>query len=308
MSNTIQIKHLKNQEIDYEKWDFCIQQAENGNIYSQSWYLDVVAPNWEALIFGDYEYVMPLVVGKKFGIKYLFQPLFAQQLGIFPLPATGIQKKFAGAIYNKFRFVQIQLNSKNNPGAFDLFEIKKKENLVLPLLHSYSILSSQFSKNTQRNIAKGRKEKIQVVKGLNAREFTELKKHCVEGNVDPDSFVTLERIISRSQMQGNGIILAAYTSTNDVCSAAFFLRSRNRAVYLNAFSTDEGKKNRAMYVIVDEFIKEFAGTGLLLDFEGSSIDGVARFYKGFGAATETYYHLYLNRLPFPLNLFKKNKV
>jgi len=308
MSSTKQIKHLKNREIDYEKWDNCIQQAENRNIYAKSWYLDIVAPNWEALIFGDYEFVMPLVVGKKLGIKYLFQPVFAQQLGMFPPAKVEIQKEFARIIYNKFRFVQIQLNSRNIPEAFDSFKITEKENLVLPLLHPYSVLSSQFSKHTKRNISKARKGRIQVVKGLNAREFTSLKKQCVKDGVDSKSFVTLERIISRAQMHGSGIILAAYSSTNNVCSAAFFLRSGNRAVYLNAFSTEEGKKIRAMYAIVDEFIKEFAGTGLLLDFEGSSIKGVARFYKGFGSAIETYYHLYLNQLPFPLNLFKKNKL
>ncbi len=306
MSRKGAIKHLANQEINYEKWDLCIQDAENRNVYALSWYLDVICPQWEALVFGNYEWVMPLSIGKKFGIKYLFQPFFAQQLGIFPAPPVSIQEQFAQAIYERFRFVQIQVNAKNTPAAFNSFAITSKENHVLPLMDSYPVLASQFSKHTKRNIVKTRKNNVQVVRGLNAHEFVNLKKQCVEVPVDPTSFVTLERVIARAQMQGTGIIMAAYSSANEVCSAAFFLRSRNRAVYLNAFSTEEGRKVSAMYAIVDAFIQEFADTGLMLDFEGSSVEGVARFYKGFGSATETYYHLYLNRLPFPLNLLKRN--
>lgn len=53
------IRHLRYNEIDKTKWDRCIQTAFNGNVYSFSWYLDVVAYGWEALVEGDYETVFP---------------------------------------------------------------------------------------------------------------------------------------------------------------------------------------------------------------------------------------------------------
>jgi hypothetical protein len=75
------IQYLTHNQIDKKKWDATI--AECGNIYAFSWYLDIVHPHWEALVEGDYQVVMPITGGKKFGINYLFQPYFVQQLGVF---------------------------------------------------------------------------------------------------------------------------------------------------------------------------------------------------------------------------------
>jgi hypothetical protein len=54
------IKYLKHKEINKEKWDKCISSSHNKIIYALSWYLDVVSPNWDGLIKGDYEAVMPI--------------------------------------------------------------------------------------------------------------------------------------------------------------------------------------------------------------------------------------------------------
>ena len=50
------IQYLLNHQIDKTKWDATI--AECGNIYAFSWYLDIVHPQWEALVEDDYQSVM----------------------------------------------------------------------------------------------------------------------------------------------------------------------------------------------------------------------------------------------------------
>jgi hypothetical protein len=52
-----------------------------------------------------------------------------------------------------------------------------------------------------------------------------------------------------------------------------------------------------MYAIFDAFIKKYAGHDLVLDFEGSEIEGIARFYRGLGAKPVYYYSVKQNRLP-----------
>ena len=79
----MEIKYLKHNQIDKQKWDSAIENAENGLVYALSWYLDIVSPNWDALVVGDYEQVMPVTHKRKYGIKYLIQPPFCQQLGFF---------------------------------------------------------------------------------------------------------------------------------------------------------------------------------------------------------------------------------
>ena len=54
------IQYLKNNEIDIEKYDNCIKSSLNSRIYAFSWYLNIVADNWDVLVLNDYEAVMPL--------------------------------------------------------------------------------------------------------------------------------------------------------------------------------------------------------------------------------------------------------
>ena len=107
------IHYLQHNQINLTKWDATI--AECGNIYAYSWYLDVVHPGWNALVEDDYQSVMPITGGKKFGVNYLFQPYFVQQLGVFskqPLTSEKLSD-FLNAIPKKYRFAEIRLNESN---------------------------------------------------------------------------------------------------------------------------------------------------------------------------------------------------
>ena len=55
-----------------------------------------------------------------------------------------------------------------------------------------------------------------------------------------------------------------------------------------AVTNKEGLKSKANFLLVDTFIKNNSNAGIILDFEGSNIEGIARFYAGFGAKKTTY--------------------
>ena len=44
-----------------------------------------------------------------------------------------------------------------------------------------------------------------------------------------------------------------------------------------------------MYALFDQLIKKYSATHKILDFEGSDIPGVRRFFGGFGPARIPYY-------------------
>ena len=52
-----------------------------------------------------------------------------------------------------------------------------------------------------------------------------------------------------------------------------------------------------MHKIVDTFIMENSGKDNILDFEGSMIPGIARFYESFGSEKKIYKRVRKNRLP-----------
>ncbi len=66
--------HLKHHNINKMAWDATVRVASSGMPYAYSWFLDVVSPQWEALVTPAYTYVMPLPVKRKFGIAYVIQP------------------------------------------------------------------------------------------------------------------------------------------------------------------------------------------------------------------------------------------
>ena len=78
-----QIRYVKRKDIDAQKWDECISNSPNGIIYAYVFYLDCMADQWDALVYNDYEAIMPLTWRKKYGVAYLYQPFFTQQSGIF---------------------------------------------------------------------------------------------------------------------------------------------------------------------------------------------------------------------------------
>ena len=63
--------YLSLDKIDEVKYNECIESAANSRIYAYSWYLDIVADNWDVLVLNDYEALMPLPWRSKFFIKYI---------------------------------------------------------------------------------------------------------------------------------------------------------------------------------------------------------------------------------------------
>jgi hypothetical protein len=302
MSNP-EIKFVPNKDIDRAKWDQCIQLSGNSSVYARCWFLDIVCPTWEGLVWGDYKYIMPLPIRRKFGISFLAQPIYAQQFGIFPEPEDTILTEMLEWISSHFKYIRLSLNPSNisNPPSF-LYKVRK--NYILSLNLPYHEITERFSQNTRRNIRKARPEGF-LLKEIGVAEYINLKSNApgVEGN--PQFQKTLGQIITTAMSLLKGKIYGAYSSENVLCAAAFFLFDSKRIYYLNAVSSVTGKELSAMYAIVDQFIQDHTEQDLILDFEGSQNPGIARFYEGFGSECEIYQHIYRNTLPWPLRILKK---
>jgi hypothetical protein len=85
------------------------------------------------------------------------------------------------------------------------------------------------------------------------------------------------------------------------------MKFKNRYVFLKSGVTGEGKSNGYMHLLFDDFISKHAGTPVELDFGGSSVESVARFYKNFGAKDCVYLQVKRNRLSRLANWIKSLK-
>ncbi len=279
----MQIKHYKHTEIDFKKWDNAIDRAKNSLIYAQSWYLNIVSPQWEALIVGNYEIVMSLPVKKKFGIKYLVQPILTQQLGIFS--EREIEEKTVEEFIQKIPYFsyELHLNEQNKTKI-----AQPRVNLLLDLSADFSELESGFSKNTLRNINLAKKHEISTTEIDNPKEFLEYYFNTETNFSKPDETICRKLIEKGFENQCINLFLAKNKNAETI--AAFcLLKSKGRLINLLPISNAEGKETSAMFLLIENIIKMNSGTDKVLDFEGSMIDGIARFYRGFGAAQTDYY-------------------
>lgn len=302
MEKGLKINFLHRKEIREEKWDRVIAGSPAETIYPYSWYLDAVSANWSALVVGDYRFVMPVVWKKKAGIKYMYQPFYTQQLGVFSQEYVDPEliRRMLQILFKKFRFAGTNFNVKNLVGEEDPFTVDDKSNYVMTLNQDYDTHFNLFTTNTKRNIRKGVEYADKLEKNLPVAELVRLKRENDVIKRSEEDYRWLVNLLETIQGKGAGKIYAIRTG-GETTAAAFFAYSKTRAIYLLSVSSPRGKERRGMFRIIDAFISEHAGSGLVLDFEGSNIPSVARFFGGFGAQPEIYQGVSFNRMFGGLN-------
>ena len=294
------INYLSNEEIDRKKWDSCIMDSFNGMVYANSWYLDIVAEGWEALIEDDYESVFPLVHGKKWGVGYLYQPAFTQQLGVFSknLLSEEVVERFLIAIPDKYKFIEINLNIFNKVNH-DKFQVVPWKNHELDLIKPYENIFRGFSTNLKRNIKKSLKSELNILKSTKPEEIISLFRNNRGKEIHSLSegdYQQLQRISYKGIYKGLIQTYSVYTSENELCAGAIFLKNKKKIIFLFSGLSEIGRAKGAMPMLIDTFIRDHAGQHLTLDFEGSNDPDLARFYKSFGSKECFYPHLKIDQM------------
>lgn len=277
--------------------------------YAFSWWLDVVSPGWEALVKDNYEAVMPLTVKCKLGIHYLYQPPLTQQLGVFSneISTAAHIDDFLMAIPKKYSFISIQLNSINKPGNPD-FQYSVRNNFTLDLSASYFNLAAGYNRSCVRNLQKAFNAGLSIDKGPKPIDYTRFVYNNLYkklSGIQKSFYTTLQNIVNVSLNNGYGTLLGVYSRNGELLTAGWFVIHSGRCLSLVWASSPLGKKDNANFFLADYMIRTNADTNLIFDFTGSNLPGVAYFNSGFGAVKNTYPALKVNRLPWPVRLFKR---
>lgn len=299
----MKIQYLKNNQINRQQWDVTIENSHNGLVYALSWYLDMVSPGWGALVAGNYEILMPLTYRNKFGIKYLYQPVFVQKLGLFSANKieSDITDYFLNEALKYYKFIDVCID--NLPQSF-LYKQRKTQ--MLNLSKPYQELYSNYSKNHQKNIEKALNSGLSLKQEGNPDDFILLLQRMYNdknlSDVSHTDIENLRQIVHYAVNHDLGVIYFGYADKR-LCAASFFLKWKDRSVIFTA-QNNKGREIGAMFSIIDYYIQNNASKKMFLDFAGSTLPGVAKRNRGFGAKDSVYYDLQLNNLPWPLKYFK----
>ncbi|MDB5252856.1 MAG: family N-acetyltransferase [Flaviaesturariibacter sp.] len=292
---TAPITYLSHKQIDKSRWDEGIQRAPNGLVYATSAYLDAMAPGWDALVQGDYDHLFPLPWRRKWGVRYLFQPLLTAQLGLFGGDLTEARfNSFLQSIPRKFRYLDISLNHRNGFTG-SVFPLSTRTNYVLDLGRPYEEILATYRQNAKRNIRKAQQLGCTEAADLPVASVTKLASLHIPDEAGLARFTELYgKLREMSKAMTYGIL----DGKGQLLASCVFLFSHGRAYYILVGNHPNGRTLGASHLLLDAFIRAHAGTELLLDFEGSDLRNLAFFYSSFGARTEYYPALRLNRLPW----------
>mgnify|MGYP006275570303 CR=1 FL=1 len=295
------IKHLKNNEINVVKWDNCINNAYNGNIYAFSWYLDILSDHWEAIVHNNYRSVMPLLVNKHAGIKYISTSILANQLGVF---STDISDKplvnaFIEATSSRYRFFSINLNKYNNIDS-SVCRQRSRDTYEFDLIRNYDLIRDTYSTAIRQGIHNAEKKRVSIITGMVPNDFIGflLQNRVVcSCRMNRNIVSQLRKIIAFVTNHRLGEIYAAYTPSNTLCAAVLFLKSNRKANILFSGVSEEGIKLHAMELLVDHFIRYHAEKNLTLNFGNLAMPDKMQFFTGFGA--QAYHYLNIKNLKNP---------
>ncbi len=269
---------IKRAQLDTSKWE-CTVLNKGLLPYSNYQFLDAVtSEKWSALVWGDYEAILPFCTKKKWKcIPYICMPPFTQQ---FSTNSLSIAQKKEALNYFKKNYLKVDINT-SSPLSSKAY---KRYNYELKLDESYEEIRVNYHGLLKKNLLKI--ESIEIKKtafDLSYLQFyfeSPYYNEAIKKNKTLlfDILMKLDNAINYYQASYEGEIIALlltyYTS--------------EREFLLMPISTEIGKKYQAMSFLIDYVIQN--STSKIIDFEGSSIPNISHFYEQFGTKKTEYYY------------------
>jgi hypothetical protein len=305
-----EIHIIPSQEIDESRWNACLMASENRMIYAEKIYLDHMADHWEGLVMGNYKAIFPLPWRKKWGIRYGYQPAFIQQLGIFAPSAIltpSLIHSFLQSAQQHVRFAEISLNHHQTSSLEDSPSLSLRTNYILPLDNINAHRNQPHYNDVQEKLRRAGKWNIvyDVVTRPNEIINVYQKLYQQKQNLRDQDYIHFNKLMQSYAVENRLIMRkVSLPGESDWLAAVLMVQDGNRLYNLASCLKPEGRSKLANYVLYDHLIQEMASSGLILDFEGSDLPGIAYFYEQFSPQKEQYPFIRWNQLPVLLKWVK----
>ena len=291
---------------------FC-ETEKNICIYDQPFWLDAVCgkDNWDVFLVEKDNCVvaaLPYFIKKKMGLRYITMPQLTQHNGIYVnYPENLNYEKKLDFEYSVFSEIASQIDNVkheyyiqcfsptvNNwqPFYWKGFSQETRYTFVLDCTVGYDEIMKNMSSGLRRDIKKAEKEAIitetddlDLFYKINSMSFS---RQGVSNPISRDLIESIYRtckekdcikIMLANDQQGNTHCVGLYVYDCD-------------AVYELCLGTDPQFRNKNFKSLLTAKAIEFAcQTGRNFDFEGSMIEGIAKYNKRYGAKMVPYYCL-----------------
>jgi hypothetical protein len=256
-------------------------------------------------VLDDYQAVFPLAINKKFTISYIYQPFFTRYYGLYSKNEidTVLVNQFFDAIPQHIKYIEFNIHESNIPENKDL-QLKERRYQALDINKPYENIFSDFKYDARRTI-KIAEKKLRIIEEIEAEKIVNLFRANKGGqlkDIKDKDYDSLLHIIKTANSRNCGISIGVINEKDELISAAFFIKSNRRIIFLKGSANAEGKEHGAMYLTINHIIKNNAGLADIFDFGGSSLEGIASFNHKFRPKNYVYLQVKKNTLGFFLRL------
>lgn len=307
-------------DINRTEWQTLIQACPYGNFFVEPNYMDLIAPGWSGIEVrdkGELLAIMPLNLKKKGPFTYAVQPPLSQYWGIFVTPnfPTGIYKGYSW----KRKVVQAAISAIPKKIKYFLYNFAPEFDYPLPFhwagyklqtRYTYQIdlqkddktLLGEFAKNTRGDYRKAKdlQPYVRASRDTSAlrhlfEEYSRAGKPLIK-DAETDHFFS---IIGHLLDQGASLLEVA-PPDGPVMAAGVFVQYGAKTTYLVSALDPAAKGSGAMTILLWQAMQNARASSTIFDFEGSMIESIEGFFRGFGARPVPYLNIQKNQLPLLL--------
>jgi hypothetical protein len=273
------ITKIRYADIDFQKYDDCLKTSVQKNFYANKYVLDHLCEQWELLIYGDYEFVMPVPLKRKFGFKIVLSPLFCQQLGVFgPVENKIIENDFYHFLLENYKIRYYPFNFQNRVNAIT----KKKKNYFVSRT-DYKILRKYYFKGRKSTVKTAQYLTFKELKLESSVTFCRQNFKGLDKKKDLDKFFNYLIFLEKQKILR---VFGAFKES-ELASVALITDFDEKLSLLGLINDEELKADNGASFLIDYLLKENIQQKSF-DFMGGSIRGIEVFFKSFGSELQEY--------------------
>ncbi len=318
---------LKSQDqILRDDWNALIRRSSQGNFYALTYYMDVVAPDWMGIeVVQDYELiaVMPLLIRRKYGMRYSLQPNFVQYWGVFfdnpdfpdAYRELSWKRKVMQLIMEQLP-EKIRLFGYGMAPSFDYgfpfhwggFELKTRYTYQIDLTQGEEVVWQGIKRKKKNLLRQAERDLGPVQKMDNATGLLQLIEENLEhgsGIMGPDHLALLPKVIE--EMRDEGFVLQVNDQAGAPLAAGYFVDFEGTTTYLAGAKSPLRTDRGASALVLWEAIQRSFGKSQIFDFEGSMLEGVESFFRTFGGRPVPYLFIEKNDLPLLIRWIRRSR-
>lgn len=284
----MELTYLTSSEIDKVKWNSCVHYATNGNVFGYKFFLDAVAREWNCLVEGDYESVMPLPYDKDvLGRKMVTRPDLLRELGVYSIHVLSQSRvqQFLEAIPEEYKRVEVALNEQIKLPENLPFKVKECTNYQLLLDVPYEEIAEHYSRALLLNLEKAESSGLRPKANLKPEKVADFYNAHAKSADKGKSFHALQRVMWNILHRGWGFAGGVEDENGELVAVDFFIYSHSKVLSLVPVQSPKGERLGALAALHNNFIKSHENKKLIFDFNKKQEDAYA---EQFGAQANVF--------------------